>query len=84
MAGSPPVNHLSWDAVTDATSYDVFVSIRDIGAASGDYNFMDNFTDVFADVPPVDNKRNYYKIKAKNAEDTSEYSDEVFVDVTAS
>lgn len=82
VAGSPPVNHLSWDAVMNATSYDVFVSIRDIGAASGDYNLMDNFTDIFADLQPVNNKRNYYKIKAKNDEDTSDYSDEVFVDVT--
>lgn len=81
VAGTPPLNHLSWDAVTDATSYDVYVSIRDIGAPSGDFNFLDNFTDIFADIIPVDNKRNYYKLKAKNAEDTSDYSDEVFVDV---
>lgn len=82
VAGSPPVNHISWDAVTDAASYDVYVSIRDIGAPSGDYNLLNNYTDVFADVQPVDNRRNYYKLKAKNAEDTSDYSDEVFVDVT--
>lgn len=81
VGGSPAVNHLGWDIVTDATSYDVFVSIRDIGAPSGNYNFLDNFTDNFADVPPVENKRNYYKLKAKNAESTSDYSDEAFVDV---
>ncbi len=84
VGGSPPVIHLSWDAVIDAASYDVYVSIREIGAPSGNYNLLDNFTDIFADVPPVNNKRNYYKIKAKNAEDTSDYSDEVFVDVTDS
>lgn len=84
VGGSPAVNHLGWDAVTDATSYDVYVSIRDIGAPSGDYNLLNNFTDVFADVPPVDNKRNYYKIKAKNDEDTSDYSEEAYVDVEVS
>ncbi len=84
VAGTPPLNHLSWDAVTDATSYDVYVSIRDIGAPSGEYNLLNNFTDIFADIPPVDNKRNYYKLKAKNAEDTSDYSDEAYVDVSAS
>lgn len=81
VGGDPAVIHLGWDAVLDATSYDVFVSIRNIGAPSGNYNFLDNFTDNFADVPPVENKRNYYKLKAKNAESTSDYSDEAFVDV---
>ncbi len=84
VGGSPAVNHLGWDAVAEATSYDVYVSIRDIGAPSGDFNHLDTFTDNFADVPPVDNKRNYYKIKAKNSESTSDYSDEAYVDVSAS
>lgn len=84
VGGSPPLNHISWDAVTDATSYLIYVSIRDIGAPSGTFNLLDEVTDVFADVPPVDNKRNYYKIKAKNAVDTSYYSDEVYVDVSVS
>lgn len=82
VSGSPALNHISWDAVTNATNYNVYVSIREIGAPSGNFNLLDNFTDNFADVPPVDNKRNYYKIKAKNDEDTSDYSNEVFVDVT--
>ena len=60
----------------------VYVSIRDIGAPSNDYNLLNTFTDNFADVPPVEGKRNYYKIKAKNAENTSDYSDEVYVDVS--
>lgn len=81
MAGSPAVVHLGWDAVTDAEYYEVYVSIRDIGAPSGDFNHLDTFTDNFADVPPVNNKRNYYKIKARNAESTSDYSDEAYVDV---
>lgn len=84
VAGSPAVNHLGWDAVAEATSYDVYVSIRDIGAPSGNFNPLDTFTDNFADVPPVDNKRNYYKIKAKNSESTSDYSDEAYVDVSVS
>lgn len=84
VGGTPPVNHVSWDAVTDATSYVLYVSIRDIGAPSGKFNILNEYTDNFADAIPVDNKRNYYKVKAKNAEDTSIYSDEVYVDVEIS
>lgn len=79
--GTPPVNHVSWDAVPNATSYILYVSIREIGAPSGTYNILNEYTDNFADAIPVENKRNYYKVKAKNEEDTSNYSDEVYVDV---
>lgn len=81
VGGDPAVNHLSWDTVPEAESYDVYVSIRDIGSPSGDFNFLDTFSDNFADVLAIENKRNYYKIKARNSESTSTYSDEVYVDV---
>ncbi len=83
IGGSPAVIHLGWDAVDGAESYDVYYDTADIGAPSGDYNLLDTFTDNFADVVPVDGKRNYFKVKAKNDEHTSAYSDEAFVDVEA-
>lgn len=84
VAGTPAVNHLEWDAVTDATSYKVYVSIRDIGAPSGNFNLLDTFSVNFADVPAVNNKRNYYKLKAFNDNNSSDYSAEVYVDVSVS
>lgn len=79
--GTPGIITLSWDAVLDATSYNVYSSIRDIGAPSGTYNFLNPFPETSVPIPPVENKRNYFKIKAKNDTKISPYSDETFVDV---
>jgi len=74
---------LTWDLVALATSYDVYVNIAATGAPAGSFNLLNNFATSPASVPGVLNKRNYYKIKAKNDTDTSPYSDEAFVDVPA-
>lgn len=81
VAGSPPLIHISWDSVLNATSYDLYYDLANLGGAAGDFQLLNTYTDTFADVEAVDNKRNYFKLRAKNAEHTSDYSNEVFVDV---
>lgn len=84
VEGMPPLIHISWDSVPGATNYDLYYDLANLDAPAGDYQLLNNYTDNFADVEAVDNKRNYFKLKAKNEEDTSNYSDEVFVDVELS
>ena len=81
IPGPPMTINLSWDAVIDATSYDVYYDIADIGSPSGEFNLLNNFATNSATTTPIINKRNYFKVKAKNDTDTSDYSDEAFVDV---
>jgi len=71
---------LSWDLVTGATRYEVFVSIVATGSPSGNYNLLNTFTSSPQLIPPVSGKRNYFKIKAKNDTQTSDYSDEAWVE----
>lgn len=72
---------LSWDLVFGATRYEVYYSIVATGAPSGDYHLLNTFTASPQQIPPVLNKRNYFKIKAKNDTQTSTYSDEAWVDI---
>jgi len=72
---------LTWDLVTDATSYDIYTNVAAIGAPAGDYTLLNNYPTSPALVPPIFDKRNYYKIKAINDTDTSPYSDAVWVDI---
>ncbi len=74
---------LSWDLVADATSYDVYMSFTPIGTPAGSFSILNNFTSSPALIPPIFDKRNYYKIKAKNDTTTSPYSDEVWADIPA-
>lgn len=80
VPGPPPTNNLTWDAVAGATYYEIFVSIVNIGSPSGDYTMLYTSSTNSFSVPVIINKRNYYKIKAKNETQTSVYSDEVWVD----
>ncbi len=74
---------LTWDLVALATSYDVYYNVAATGAPAGSYSLLNNYPTSPALVPPVFEKRNYYKIKAKNDSDTSPYSDEVWADIPA-
>ena len=74
---------LTWDLVAEATSYDVYVNIAATGAPSGSFSLLNNYATPPALLPAIFDKRNYFKIKAKNDTETSSYSDEVFVDVPA-
>ncbi len=79
----PAVITLTWDLVALATSYDVFVNIAATGAPAGNFTLLNNIVTSPALLPVIFEKRNYFKIKAKNDTDTSPYSDEVWVDVPA-
>lgn len=81
---TPPNITLSWDAVSGATSYDVYYNDTNIGSPAGNFSLLDNFSSSPAAIPGLINRRFYFKIKAKNSESTSNYSDEVFVDVEES
>ena len=74
---------LSWDLVADATFYDIYVNIAATGAPSGSFSLLNTYATSPALLPPIFEKRNYFKIKAKNDTETSPYSDEVFIDVPA-
>jgi hypothetical protein len=78
---NPPNITLSWDAVTDATSYDVYYNIANTGSPSGNFSLLNNYTSSPVMIPAIIAKRNYFKIKAKNDTETSVYSDETYVDV---
>ncbi len=86
-AALDPVNFtpitLSWDLVAEATSYDIYVDIAATGAPSGSFSLLNNYAGSPALVPAIFEKRNYFKIKARNDTDVSPYSDEVWVDVPA-
>jgi hypothetical protein len=79
----PLVVTLTWDLVAEATSYDVYYDIAETGAPAGDFEFLDNYSTSPVVIPAIFEKRNYFKLKAKNNEDTSPYSDEAWVDVPA-
>ncbi len=74
---------LTWDLVANATSYDVYYNVAATGAPAGSFTLLNTFPTSPALVPPIFEKRNYYKIKAKNDSDTSPYSDEVWADIPA-
>lgn len=78
---NPPYITLTWNAVTDATSYDVYYDIANTGAPSGEYQFLNNYETISAEIPSIIGKRNYFKIKAINDETSSNYSDEAFIDI---
>lgn len=71
---------LSWDTVPGATRYEVFYSVVNLGAPSGNYNLLNVFTSSPQNFPAALNKRNYFKIKAKNDTQSSDYSNEAWVD----
>lgn len=77
----PELIDLSWSQVDDATSYDIYVDITQLGTPSGQFNLLNTTSDTFITVPGVLNERNHFKIRAKNAGKVSDYSDEVFIDL---
>lgn len=78
---NPPNLILTWDLVLEATSYDIYYDIANTGAPSGTYQFLNTFASSPAEIPAIIAKRNYFKIKARAENKTSDYSDETFVDV---
>ena len=80
---NPPKITLTWDLVSEATSYDVYYDIAETRAPAGDFEFLNNYSTSPIVIQAIFEKRNYYKIKAKNNKNTSSYSDEAWVDVPA-
>lgn len=78
---TPPNITLSWDAVAEAENYDVYYNIANIGSPAGNYQLLNNYAASPAIIPSIIDKRNYFKIKARAEGKSSDYSDEVFVDV---
>ncbi|MCX6156037.1 MAG: hypothetical protein NT007_17960 [Candidatus Kapabacteria bacterium] len=72
---------LSWDAVSGATYYEVFYCLSGVGLPSGDYNLLNTYNSSPIHTAGTINKRNYFKIKAKNETQSSDYSDEVWWDI---
>ncbi|MCX6153033.1 MAG: hypothetical protein NT007_02610 [Candidatus Kapabacteria bacterium] len=78
------VVHLNWDAVTGATLYEIFTCAVNFGLPSGTYSSLAEYATPPQGVAFVADKRNYYKIKAKNTTQTSDYSDEAWTEVVIS
>ncbi|MCX6153652.1 MAG: hypothetical protein NT007_05800 [Candidatus Kapabacteria bacterium] len=78
------VVHLNWDTVVGATGYVVFSCAVDFGLPSGAYSSLAEYSASPQGVTFVADKRNYYKIKAKNSTQTSDYSDEAWTEVVIS
>lgn len=79
---NPPDITLSWDAVSGATYYEIYYNIANIGSPAGNFQLLNTFTSSPALIPSILDKRNYFKIKAKNNSKASPYSDIKYVDVT--
>lgn len=75
------VVHLTCDTVSGATTYEIFSSAVDFGLPSGTYSSLGEFPTPTQGVAYVADKRNYYKVKAKNATQTSDYSEEAWTEV---
>ncbi|MCX6153302.1 MAG: hypothetical protein NT007_03995 [Candidatus Kapabacteria bacterium] len=80
ITGDPEV-HLNWDAVSGASSYDIYHCAVDFGLPSGTFTFWFDSPNPPQGVAFTVNKRNYYKIKAKNGSVVSEFSDEAWTEV---
>ncbi|MCX6153502.1 MAG: hypothetical protein NT007_05025 [Candidatus Kapabacteria bacterium] len=75
------VVHLNWDNVTGAATYDVYHSAVNFGLPSDAYTLLSNYPNPPQGVSFTVNKRNYYKIKAKNGSVVSDFSDEAWTEV---
>ncbi|MCX6154278.1 MAG: hypothetical protein NT007_08965 [Candidatus Kapabacteria bacterium] len=78
------VVHLNWEAVTGALNYEIFSSAVNFGLPAGTYTSLGEFPSPPQGVSFVADKRNYYKIKAKNGSVASDYSDEAWTEVVIS
>ncbi|MCX6155996.1 MAG: hypothetical protein NT007_17755 [Candidatus Kapabacteria bacterium] len=81
--GDPTVT-LNWDLVSGATSYEIYTCAVNYGLPSGTYALLSEQTAPPQGAAFVADKRNYYKIKAKNGTVVSDYSDEAWTEVVIS
>ncbi len=76
----PDKADLSWDTVPDAENYKVYVSVVNTGEPSGSYELAGETASEAFQAPLTAEKRNYWKIRAFNETQSSDYSDEVWVE----
>jgi hypothetical protein len=78
--GDPNVADLTWDTVAGATSYKIYYSEVAEGAPSGTFGEIEEVMGATnTQAPIIASKRNYWKIKAYGGGLSSDYSDEVWI-----
>lgn len=76
----PLIADLSWDTDVDADYYKVYVSVVNTGAPSGTFTETGGEASSPFEAPLTSGKRNYWKIRAFNDTQSSDYSDEVWLE----
>jgi hypothetical protein len=72
--------NIDFDAVQDATEYRLYGSIVNIGDPSGTFTELTTGATTHFDAQLTVGKRNYWKVRAFNATQSSAYSDEIWLD----
>ena len=80
IEGEIPMIQLTWDVTPEATSYNIFVSVVERDSPSKDFSLLNTVPTTDYMSLAVIGKRNYFKIKARNDSQVSNYSDEVWVE----
>ncbi|MCX6154882.1 MAG: hypothetical protein NT007_12060 [Candidatus Kapabacteria bacterium] len=75
---------LNWEVVAGAATYDVYTCSVDFGLPSGTFSLLAEYVNPPQGVAFVVDKRNYYKLKAKNSSLVSDYSEEAWTEVVKS
>lgn len=73
---------VAWDPVVEATEYEVYSSQVNLGDPPGEFSLADTVTDAPYVAVISSGFRYYYKVRAKNVETQSDFSDEAWVDST--
>jgi len=75
---------VAWDPVVEATEYEVYSSQVNLGDPPGEFSLSDTVLNAPYLAIISSGFRYYYKIRAKNAETQSDFSDEVWVEGVSS
>ncbi|MCX6154482.1 MAG: hypothetical protein NT007_10000 [Candidatus Kapabacteria bacterium] len=82
--GITPAPHIdmTWDAVSGATSYDIYYSQVEVGQPAGTFSLQQNIASAPASMVPLPDKLYYFYIIAKNSTQTSSHSTTISVNTT--
>ncbi|MCX6153560.1 MAG: hypothetical protein NT007_05325 [Candidatus Kapabacteria bacterium] len=78
------VVHLTWDAVSGASFYEIYHCAVDFGLPSVTFEFWIELPNSPQGVAFTADKRNYYKVRAKNGSIVGDFSDEAWTEVVIS
>lgn len=78
---APELAKLTWDGVTGALEYEIYLSQVAIGAPADEFSLAQTVLDTFADMPLAPSFRYYFKVRAKNPEQLGSFSDEVWIEL---